>query len=128
MAKHNKRRYSSALDYPLFESVIKAYLHNLYCVTVAPLQAVQHDPDATSHRRSTLHSVEFIVDVEKASAAALQDRQSQNAMDQILKEMCGGPVDESISLGLRADVVSKCARIYRARGLEPSVYFRRIRR
>lgn len=128
MSKH-KRRYRSAQGYAIFESVIKAYLHNLYCLRYAPLQAIQHDPEAGAHRRSPFHSVEFCADITRATKVALHGNPLwEDCLDQLLREAYGERIDDTFSLGLRAEVVSKCARIYRARGLEPAVYFRRIRK
>jgi hypothetical protein len=123
------KRPNRVQNYPIFESVIKAYIHNRFCLNLAPLQAMQFHPEAGAHRRNVHHSIEFCADVEKATKVALLGNPLwEDCIDQLLKELCGDSVDDTFSLGLRAEVVSKCARIYRARGLEPANYFRKLKR
>ena len=76
-------------------------------------------------RRPAFRQVEYLADVERSVLEALEDQthllEAFNIMLRELAEII--PVNTSLSLGLRAEIVRKCGKLFACRGLQPNRYF-----
>ena len=97
-----------------FDSVVTACRE---CRDRSPLVAVRYDETQPPNPRLSPQDIEFIVDVEKASHAALDGVN----LFPVWEAMLHG---ETVPMNRRAQVTDRCARVYIRRDLLPFEYFR----
>lgn len=105
----------------VFNAVTKAY------ITVKNLHpVVASDPDIDSPKQArplTYEKIEFAVDVENATEAAIKD---QPRLQATWLQLAAG--DTTVDPALAMRTIRACAKVYENRGLDPGIYFHKIRR
>ena len=103
----------------LFDSVVRAYVE--ISEELPLITAFSYDPDAPRQRTLTPDAIHFRVDVESATETALRDLPAlQRAWFRLA---CGDKVEAALA----KPTVTRCARLYQARSLDPNLYFHRFR-
>ena len=122
--KRDKPR-NRTYDY-LVNGVLERYIETLYRVQMAPISAVQYDPEAPRPMNPYL-AAEFVVDIEKVFSVLDDSEAQQKCLEQMLAELAGTKdADKRLSLRLRARVVEKLGVVFHRRGL--GSYFRKVKR
>jgi hypothetical protein len=95
---------------------------------LSPLAAVAFDDDGAvvGSKRLNATALEYAIDVEHGTLKALSGALSgDNA------ELQAGwfalLAGEKVQAGIALKVITKCAKVYRHRGLNPAIYFRKVR-
>jgi hypothetical protein len=116
---YSNRAGKDLLELPrLFQTVIESVqrIKELPLVT-----AGQVDDERPRQRLLNASAVNYLVDVETATKAALSRK---GVLDEDLwNAFCGLFAGERVASSLRSKVVYGCARLYKARGLHPNLYF-----
>jgi hypothetical protein len=105
--------------YFLVERVIAAYIR----VSELPLlTAITYDPDLPQQHTLSRTSHDFLIDVERATEAALKGFPALQTAWFDLAE------DGKVSAALQRSIVTKCGRVYQDRGLCPNKYLHSFKR
>jgi hypothetical protein len=114
------RRDSFADDKHLFNLVVCSYL-DCKELPIVCAAAIDADGDSRSSRKKTADTIHFTIDVEHATEAALKG-------DEVLETVWFALAQEKpCDANIARKVITACARLYAARGLDPRSYFRQIR-
>ena len=97
-----------------FNKVIEGYAS---CRELPPVVAIQYDDTQPVNPKLTPQIIEYLVDVEHATHAALDHLGLFPTWEQMLN--C-----ETVPINKRAQVTDRCARVYIRRKLQPFDYFR----
>jgi hypothetical protein len=115
-------RFKSRRDYQdylarVFKGVVSQYLEVLQ---LPPVCAIRIDPESSSRsRRLTQIDIDFKVDTERITEAALRDRKDlQSTWFRLAAN------DEMVDPKQAHEVIARCGRLYAARGLAPWFYYR----
>ena len=102
----------------VFDAVAKAYtiIKNSH-----PLIASNPDQDAPRQSRPlTFAGIEYVIDVENATATALKD---QPALQAAWFRLIAGGTNVDPALAMRT--IRTCAKVYEVRGLDPGEYWKK---
>jgi hypothetical protein len=123
ITKNRSQRENQKLGTPFFSSL----LESRFLIDTGNIPASNPDPDA-KRPLGLFFRAEHCADIEKSVRASLQTNQQEDCFDAMLRELAGAPVDLSLSLGLRVDVIQKVGREFERRHVAPWLYFVRSKK
>lgn len=124
-ASNREGRFTSRRDYEdyldrVFRSTVSQYVEVIQLPAICAIQIDRESPSRS--RRWTPQDAHYKCDVEHATEIALRDRiDLQQAWFRLVAE------DATVHQKETEEVISRCGRLYAARGLSPWTYYRENR-